>query len=333
MPSTEADLTRLSVAVGVIRDRDGRVLISRRAAHRHQGERWEFPGGKVDPGESVDAALARELDEELGIQVLDTEPLIDIAHDYADRRVGLQVRCVEWRGKPTGREGQPLRWVAPEALDPADFPVANRSIITALRLPRHYVISSDCDDPARWLNALDRTLAAGATMIAFRVRLGGAARRDLAGEAVARCRAAGASLMVNGTEAEVRAIGADGLHMNAAQLAACSSRPLPASYRVAASCHSPEALRHAAACGADFAVLSPVQPTASHPGAAPLGWETFARWVADATIPVYALGGLQPRDTAIARAHGGQGVAGISGLWGQSSASPSLSGRAVSPGI
>ena len=334
MPSTAADRTRLSVAVGVIRDHRGRVLISRRAAHRHQGERWEFPGGKVDAGESVEAALARELDEELGIQVLDTEPLIEIAHDYADRRVRLQVRAVEWRGTPTGREGQPLRWLAPEALEPAEFPVANRPIITALQLPRHYVISRDCDDPAEWLMALDRTLAAGAAMIVFRVRLDAAARRALAREALARCRAAGASLMINGTAAEVREIGAAGLHMNAAQLAACPSRPLPADYRVAASCHSPEALRQAAACGADFAVLSPVQPTASHPDAAPLGWDTFAQWVADATLPVYALGGLQPGDAAIARARGGQGAAGISGWWGQASASSSSpSGMAGSPGI
>jgi 8-oxo-dGTP diphosphatase len=334
MPNTAADPARLSVAVGVIRDAKGRVLVSRRSADRHQGGCWEFPGGKVDAGESVDAALARELDEELGITVSATEPLIDIAHDYPERQVWLQVRNVDWHGTPSGREGQPLRWVAPEALDPDDFPRANRPIIAALRLPPEYVISPDSEAPAPWLAALDRTLAAGAQLIGFRVRLTGAPRRALAREALARCRAAGASLMISGSAAEVRDLGAAGLHMTAGQLAACTARPLPDSYWLAASCHGPESLRQAAACGADFAVLSPVQTTTSHPGATPLGWPTFAHWTARASVPVYALGGLQAGDRATARRHGGQGVAGITGLWDQRVASSSSSsGSAGSPGI
>lgn len=316
MPSTGADPQRLFVAVGVIRDERGRILISRRAAHRHQGNRWEFPGGKVEPGESVESALARELDEELGLTVQHSRALIDISHDYGDRQVALRVREVtHWSGRPLGRESQPLRWVAPEALDPADFPAANQPIITATRLPPHYVISADCGEPSSWLDTLDRVLARGERLIQFRVRLADAARRSLAHDAQARCRRAGALLLINGTPDEVRRIGADGIHLTAAQLAVCSSRPLPSAYWVAASCHSRLELQRAIACGVDFAVLSPVKPTASHPDAHPLGWPAFAEAAAASGVPVYALGGMQTVDEDPARANGGQGIAGISGLW------------------
>jgi 8-oxo-dGTP diphosphatase len=316
MPSTAAESRPLSVAVGVVRDGQGRVLISYRGKGRHQGDRWEFPGGKLDPGESVDAALARELDEELGIAVTAAVPLIDVVHDYGDRRVRLHVREVtEWSGRPLGREGQALRWVAPDALDPDRFPAANRPIIRALDLPPHYVITADAEDPAAWLAALDRVLARGERLIQFRVRLTGAARRSLADEALTRCRRVGARLMINGTSDEVAAIGADGLHLSRRQLARCTGRPLPPPYQVAASCHDPAELRQAALCGVDWAVLSPVRPTTSHPGRTPIGWTTFAEWVAGVDFPVYALGGMAPEDRLTAREHGGQGIAGLSGLW------------------
>ena len=316
MPSTGADPHRLSVAVGVIRDGQGRVLISRRAAHRHQGDRWEFPGGKIEAGESVEVALARELAEELGVTVRGSRPLIDITHDYGDRQVELQVRDVpHWSGSPVGREGQPLRWVSPEALDPDEFPAANRPIITATRLPSHYVISGDCGEAPSWLDTLDRVLARGERLVQFRVRLDGAARHSLARDALARCRRAGASMLINGTPDEVRGIGADGIHLTAAQLAECASRPLSSAYWVAASCHNAVELQRAIACGVDFVVLSPVRPTASHPDSRPLGWPAFAEAAAMMTVPVYALGGMEAGDDGIARASGGQGIAGISGLW------------------
>ena len=316
MPSTGADPHRLLVAVGVIRDEQGRVLISRRAAHRHQGDRWEFPGGKVEVGESVEAALARELAEELGLMVQRSWPLIDVTHDYGDRQVELQVRDVtHWSGLPVGREGQPLRWVSPEALDPAEFPAANQPIITATRLPSRYVISADCGEPSLWLATLDRALARGERLVQLRVRLGGTARRSLALDALARCRRAGASLLINGTPDEVREIGADGIHLTAAQLVECTSRPLSSAYWVAASCHNAVELQRAIACGVDFVVLGPVKPTASHPDTCLLGWPAFAEAAATVPIPVYALGGMTPGDNDVARASGGQGIAGISGLW------------------
>lgn len=124
----------LRVAVGVITNGAGEVLVARRHDHLHQGGLWEFPGGKIGAGESVESALARELHEELGILVERAEPLLTVDHEYPDRRVRLEVWHVRaFRGAPHGREGQPLRWLRASQLDPGCFPAANGSIIDAVR--------------------------------------------------------------------------------------------------------------------------------------------------------------------------------------------------------
>lgn len=122
------------VAVGVLRDAAGRVLIARRHAAAHQGGRWEFPGGKVEPGESVLAALQREFVEELSIDVCAAEPLLQVSHDYIDKRVLLDVWLVaQFNGEPIGVEGQPLRWVPVRELGSYDFPDANHAIVDMLQ--------------------------------------------------------------------------------------------------------------------------------------------------------------------------------------------------------
>ncbi len=124
----------LRVAVGVITNAAGEVLVARRHDHLHQGGLWEFPGGKVAAGESVQDALARELHEELDIHVEHAAPLLAIEHDYPDRSVRLEVwHVLAFSGTAHGREGQPLRWLPVTALDPAEFPAANAPIIAAVQ--------------------------------------------------------------------------------------------------------------------------------------------------------------------------------------------------------
>jgi len=121
------------VAVGVVLDQAGRVLITRRASNSHQGGLWEFPGGKVEAGESLLVALARELHEELGIAIGRTSPLLEVHHDYGDKCVLLDVHVVwEFSGEARGLEDQPLQWVVPGKLGLYGFPAANEPIIDAL---------------------------------------------------------------------------------------------------------------------------------------------------------------------------------------------------------
>ncbi len=124
----------IHVAVGAIVNSKNEVLISLRHPKSHQGGLWEFPGGKIEPGESVQEALRRELLEELGIEVHPAHRLIEVRHDYPDKSVSLDVWIIrEFRGAPSGNEGQAIRWLSISDLTPAEFPMANVPIIEALR--------------------------------------------------------------------------------------------------------------------------------------------------------------------------------------------------------
>ncbi|MDD3449174.1 MAG: Nudix family hydrolase [Gammaproteobacteria bacterium] len=308
----------LRVVAAAVFDDAGRVLLARRPAHLHQGGLWEFPGGKVEPGESLEQALARELQEELGILPRRSRPLIRIRHAYPDRRVELDVWRVDaFSGEPHGREGQPVEWVAPEELPEREFPAANRPIVNAVRLPDRYLVTGEpAGDPRRFLDRLEQALVGGVRLVQLRAKeLPEAEYLRLAGQALERCRGFGARLLLNAPSGWVERVGADGVHLDGRRLARLERRPLGARYWVGASCHDARELARAEAIGCDFAVLSPVLPTASHPGAAALGWEGFAELADAARIPVYALGGVGPAD--IPRAHGlyAQGIAAIRALW------------------
>jgi len=126
---------RIHVAAAVILAADQRILIARRPEHKHQGGLWEFPGGKVEPDETVAAALHRELREELAISVQSAEPFLEVRHDYADKAVLLDVWWVRaFSGQPQDNEGQPLQWVTVAELINYAFPAANQPIIDALQL-------------------------------------------------------------------------------------------------------------------------------------------------------------------------------------------------------
>ena len=312
------------VVAAAIRGPDGRVLIARRPPHVHQGGLWEFPGGKLEAGETASRALARELREELGIEVLRKRPLIRVAHRYPDKSVLLEVFLVDgFSGEPHGREGQPVAWAGVSELSGFDFPLANLPILRALQLPVRYVITPEPDGQrVVFMRALSRSLESGARLLQLRAHgLGEQAYLSLAREVTRETGKYGARVMLNAAprlfeRALAMGMPVAGVHLSAARLAALQDRPIGDEYLLAASCHNAEELAHAQSIGADFAVLSPVKFTASHPRAEPLGWEKFARLCDDAALPVYALGGLNETDLQAAWTNGGQGVAAIRGFWG-----------------
>lgn len=311
-------LTPIHVVAAVLEDGAGRVLLAQRPATAHQGGLWEFPGGKVEPAESAGEALRRELREEIAVEVRAHRPLIRVRHAYADRTVLLDVhRVTEYAGEPIGLEGQPLAWVAPEDLHRYPMPAADRPIVAAIRLPEAYVITPpDPGEPDQFVASLKMVLRRGCRLVQLRLPAPGrVAVEGHARAALPLCRHAGARLLIHGDWELAEAVGADGVHLTAAQVRSLQARPLPAGRLVAASCHDADELACAASLGADFAVLGPVLPTASHPGAPHLGWDRFAALVDDARIPVYALGGMSPGLTDTAWRHGAQGVAGIRGFW------------------
>jgi len=302
-----------------MQDASGRVLLAQRQPGKHLAGSWEFPGGKSDPGEAPVDALARELREELGIVIESARPLIRIPHDYAEKRIVLDVwRVAAWSGSPEPREGQRLAWAELDALDRVPMPDADRPAVTALRLPPRCLVTPEFA-PAQadeLLAGIERACARGIGLIQLRQphwpldALAAVARR-----ALAACHAQGARLLLNADARLAAILGLDGVHLPARAAAALTQRPLPRDRWVGVSCHDAAELAHAAAIGADFATLSPVFETASHPGAQALGWERFEELVDDVAIPVYALGGLEPDDIDAAQMAGAQGIAAIRGLW------------------
>lgn len=334
------------MVAGVIRDARGRILLARRTAGRDLAGRWEFPGGKREPGESAEAALARELREELGIEAEVGAHLITVPQAYPGKRLRLEVRHVDvWRGTARGLEHQALAWVPPAKLPSYSMPPADLPVVAALQQPDRYLVTpTPGEDDAPWLAALDAALAGGVQRVQLRAPGIEARRwRNLAAAAVARCRAAKAQVLVNCDAALAAELGA-GLHLTSAQLreragslapadldgladaaalqpagAAAlgryEARPVSAGQLLAASCHDADELRKAQALGCDFAVLGPVHATASHPGKPGIGWCAFAALREQASLPIYAIGGLAPDDHDAARRHGAQGIAAIRGLW------------------
>ena len=307
-----------SIAIGLIRRADC-VLTSLRSLEAHQGGLREFPGGKIEPGESPERALARELKEETGVAIRNPEPLIQFSWRYEDRLLRFHVFTVrDFDGDPRLAGDDDLRWMKIEALRVEDFPPASRIMINALKLPDRYLITPNVEDPARFLQCFRRALERGVRLAVFRDnRLDDDAYKEVARRMVAEAAAAGASILLHDREPAVLAdMGAAGVHLSAAALRRCRRRPVAANRWFAASCHNADELEMAASLDADFAVLGPVRETPGHPGVRGLGWDAFAELVGDLPMPVYGLGGLGMGDLAECRRRGGQGIAGIRGLWG-----------------
>ena len=305
------------VAAAVLVDCDGRFLLAQRPPGKVYAGYWEFPGGKVEPGERFVEALQRELLEELGITVRTAYRWITRRYVYAHAHVRLHFfRVTEWEGVPHPQEGQAFEWQRPGHPIVSPMLPANAPVLDALALPQVYGISqAGALGAGAFLDRLDRALAAGLRLVQLREKeMGMAALEALGREVATRCRAVGASLLVNGEVALARQVGADGVHLSATRLAQLKSRPDVG--LCAASCHDRRALDLAANLGVDFVVLGSVSSTPTHPGMPTLGWDGFARLVENYPLPVFALGGVNPGDLELAWERGAHGIAMMRGAWG-----------------
>jgi len=307
---------RVEVAAAVILREDGRFLLGQRPAGKVYAGYWEFPGGKIEPGEAPLAALERELHEELGITVRAAHPWLTRDYDYAHAAVRLRFfRVREWSGELHGREQQRFSWQLPHAVSVDPLLPANAPILRALRLPPVYGIThaQELGIP-EFMRRLERALASGLRLL--QVREKGMTREALhrfATDVTAAAHAQGARVLINGNAELARAVGADGVHLTAAQLA--QTRERPGFDLVGASCHDAAELTRASGLGVDLAVLGPVAPTPTHPGASGIGWARLAELVKDSPVPIYALGGLRSGDLETAWRSGAHGISMMRGAW------------------
>lgn len=311
-----AALPLIEVACGVLVNPQGQVLMAQRPAGKIAAGYWEFPGGKIEAGEAPLAALARELEEELGIRLDDAEPLIDFVHVYRDRRVRLRTyRVPRYSGEPRSCEAQGLAWRPLERLlelQPQLPTVA--PIRAALQLPPHYAWTAPAPAPSALAGMDPRRLPPGSLV---RLRQPGWSAETYAAAApdwVAAQRRAGWVPVLDEPRLARRLD--TGLHLTEAAWARCTRRPLPAERWCLASVHAGSDPGRLQRLGMDAVVLGSVAPTASHPGGETLGWARFEALARAMPLPVYAIGGLQPEDLGSARAHGAQGIAAIRGYGG-----------------
>ena len=300
----------LEVAAAVIQRPDGSFLLAQRPAGKVYAGWWEFPGGKVEAGEPAGAALARELHEELGIDVRTAYPWITRTHVYEHAAVELKFfRVVEWRGDPQPREEQAFVWQRLDAPMAEPMLPANAPVLASLALPHEYAVTdAEKYGVERMLSMIRSRLQRGLRLIQVRDK-SLADRSGFARQVVELARHHGAKVLINGGPIP----GGDGTHFTAQQLMTLKERPTAG--LAAASCHTREELERAMWLELDFAVLGPVMPTASHTGAATLGWDGFAAIAHGASIPVYAIGGLRGENIEDAWRAGAHGLAMISGSW------------------
>jgi len=296
-------------------------LLARRPPGKVYAGWWEFPGGKVEAGESYRDALVRELHEELGIAITQATPWLTRTFVYPHATVRIRFfRVTAWDGEIHPHEHDAIAWLrCAEAFGkaPAVAPVlpANGPILKGLALPDVCAITDAAENGVDGeLARLQRALADGLRFVQLRdATLPAAIRTGFARRVVTLAHAAGAIVVVNGDAALARQVGADGVHLPASALAACTQRP--DFTWVGASCHAREELARAATLELDYALLGPVLPTPTHPQATGLGWPAFADLVEDSPLPVFALGGMRPETMATAQDNGAHGIALMRG-WG-----------------
>jgi 8-oxo-dGTP diphosphatase len=293
----------IDVAAAVILRPDGSFLMARRPPGKLYAGYWEFPGGKIEPGEAPAAAIARELHEELGIDIGAACPWITRVFEYPHGTVHLRFfRVFEWQHEPHPREGQDIGWQTLDTLVAGPMLPANAPVLASLALPWEYAVTNASQVGASaMLSVLEKRLAGGLKLVQIR-EPDDADSAAFARQAIALAHRYGAKVLT-----KLPTPGADGIHYTAAQLMALGARP--AGGLAAASCHTREELERAMRLGLDFAVLGSVKDKAA------LGWKRFAEIAEDSAIPVYAIGGMTPADLAQARRAGAHGVAMIRGSW------------------
>lgn len=348
LASTPYSKPFIDVAAGLITRPDGSLLLAERPAGKPWAGWWELPGGKIEAGESVLEALARELKEELGIDVTESTPWVTYTHEYPKTIVRLSFcRVTGWTGEPAGIEGQRLAWVDPrQSLPIGPLLPATEPPLRWLALPDQYLLTSIGNQAGldSFLEQLDRALHSGLKLVQFREPAWPATGSDSDAhtaflQVVQRCRDSGARCLVNSCHPQGWWTQADGVHFrandatSAAALAYANAKkastatpteslsgivnaPTPSAHLVGVSAHTATDLAAAQMLDADFVVVGHVLATPSHPGVSGMGWERFADLAREAGRPVFAIGGQSPATRNIARQYGAHGIAGIRQLLG-----------------
>ena len=312
----------VNVAVAILQKKNGEYLLASRPAGKGWAGWWEFPGGKVEPNEHPEEALARELKEELGVTPKQTQAWIKRRYDYPAthdaeaKTVLLHFYFVsDWQGEPTPLEGQTLAWQHPQENNVAPILPANTPIMHALSLPNIYAISNVAEmGEAPFLASLKVRLDEGLQLLQLREnQLSEDALKRLSERVLSITAPYATKVLLNSSPEQAKSLGMHGVHLNRHRLMSLQNRPN--NTLVSASCHNSTELEQASLFKLDFAVLSPVLPSKSHPQDDGIGWSQFSTLAQTTEIPIYALGGMQITMLGEALSNGARGIAMQRAIW------------------
>ncbi|TCB46899.1 NUDIX domain-containing protein [Acinetobacter terrestris] len=291
----------IHVAIAILLHQD-KVLVGWREAKQHQGNKHEFPGGKVEEGESPLAACRREIYEEVGIGLQDWHAFDVIRHEYDDVIVNLHLFHAIVPSALLNEIQQPWRWYSRDELLSLNFPKANQAMIKRLHWAHQIKISDR-------LNALDALKLD--QLMYWRVEGTQAQIIEISGLSVEKLSVLIVNIELYQQLNSIQQQAISAIHLKQSQVMALMQGDLITGKRYIAACHDLVSMKQAQKMGCDAILLSPVLATETHPEAPALGWEQFKNLAEQVEIPVFALGGMQTGDLLTAQQQGAYGIAGI----------------------
>lgn len=302
----------VKAVIGILRNASGEILIAERRQDQFMGGYWELPGGKIESGESNEESLARELKEELNVEITKSHLMHTICHHYSEKTVHLWIYTIEhFEGVAQGMEGQNIAWCPAEQLHDFNLLPTMKAIIHKIHLPQHYWITPDNQSEDTLLEQLTSHLSRGTKMIQLRAKT--TLDSAFVKQFYQNCQASNAKLILN-TPQKTFNEGCDGWHLTTDELLSLIGRPCTNDKLLGASTHNISEAGHAEIIDVDYISIAPVEPTKSHPNSTPLGWDRASELVSRSNLPVYLLGGMSIQTLERSLSIGAQGVAGISEL-------------------
>ncbi len=305
-------MNTIKAVVGVLRNKSGQLLIAKRQEHQFMSGFWELPGGKIENDETTEQTIARELNEELGIQIQALSLHQTMSHQYFDRQVNLSIYNIDsYQGTPIGIEGQQIAWVAIQELQNYQLLPTMKAFIDSITLPNKYWITPSSDHQCgSWLAKFNEKLQSDISLIQLRSKT--SLDNTFIADLHNKCQQHDVKLLLNTIDKTFNEDCCDGWHITTSEMLRLNQRPCADDKLLGVSTHNLEEALKAQAMGADFVVISPIQVTQTHPDTIPIGWGAAEEVVKKLNIPVYFLGGMGLKDLDKTLKLGGQGIAGVS---------------------
>ncbi len=302
---------RIYATAGIIRDEHDKILLSKRKKNKFMAGYLELPGGKINQNETEQDGLIRELAEELAIQVINMKFRLKIQHNYPSQIVDITIFDVlSYKHKIDAKEGQLLFWLPVDTAYKYQLLPTMKRVITSLKLTPYYWITPEIFS----LSQLEIQLKKGIRLVQLRIKTHfSSVQKKLLMHAQILCKSYQAALLLNtakNTEMDLTQL--DGIHLSTKKLMSLKARPISEKKILGASVHNQREITQAARISADFALLSPILKTTSHPKSTPLGWQKAQDLIKKAKLPIYLLGGLDINAIDKARSIGAYGISSVS---------------------